>query len=470
MIQAGSDILASDLVHMRKLILTAAENLTAGDRVGISNMLNGYCARAKTVSRSLTITPNVEDTGVFPKTIVIGTDKYLLVYREDGTSNLKAVVATVNRSNMASPFTFGTVVTITTTQVTAAIYTDVLFDVCQLDTDKFAVAYNESGATTITRLVIATVSGTTITLGTAVNYDSSANAVQGVAIGQISTNKAVVAIGKTTNYRTLCFTASGTVATIGASAALHANLNGTNLRVVVVATDKFCVSNDNAGYMQCGTISGTTITLGTNVQYDSSATADVNTHALWSPASNVICVSYLRGGSKNFICATISGTTLTFGSRLDSGNTASGNVLNVSASVFYSTSANGGVSQYGISGTTLTLTKVLAQQVHGGGARGGFMNFGTYWILLNHGLTTVTYFIQGMSNNFIGIAQSTVSKDATVEVIIAGIDSKQSGLSAGMKYLVDTGGALTQIIDNNTVNTLDDADVVLAINATEIKL
>lgn len=468
MIGAGNDILASDLYHIRKVVLTAAENLTAGDRVGISNALDLYCARANTTSRSLTITPNVKDnsTGNY-KTLVVGTDKYLLAYMETGTNNLKVVAITINRANMASPFTVGTPVTVTTTQV-AGSYTATLFDACQLNTDKFAVAYNESGAATITRLVIATISGTTITLGTPVNYDSSTNNVTSIAIGQISTDKAVVAITKTTNYRALCFTASGTVATIGSSAAMNANLNGTNIRVIVVATDKFCVSNDNGGYMQCGTISGTTITFGTAVQYDSNSTADADRHALWSPASNVVCVSYFRtAATRYFICATISGTTLSFGTAFDSGYTSSGVILNVSSSVFYAR-AGGGIRQYGLSGTTITETKNLIDRLDTGAARGGFLSFGTYWMLIGHGGTTASYFIQGMSNNYIGIAQSTVSKDATVEVMLQGIDANQSGLVAGMVYLVDVGGALTQIADNNTINTLDDLHIVKAISATQI--
>lgn len=468
MIAAGSDILATDLVHIRKVIMTAAENLTAGDRVGISNVLDLYCARANTVSRSLTVTPDVKDNATgLSKTIVVGTDKYLLAYVETGTNTLKVVAISINRANMASPFTVGTPVTVTTTQV-AGSYSQSLYDVCQLDTDKFAVAYTESGATTVTRLVIATISGTTITLGTAVNFDSSANALTGLGMGQTGTNKAVVAIGKATNYRAVCFTASGTVATIGTAAALHANMSDTSMAVVGVGTDKFCVSNADLGYMQCGTISGTTITLGTHVQYDSNAAPDVNTHSLWSPASNVVCVSYQRSGNKYFICATISGTTLTFGTAFDSGNTGAGVVLNVSSSVFYSTGGSSALRQYGISGTTITETKVLAQGIVGGGARGGFLNFGTYWVILGHGGTSVSYFILGMSNNFIGIAQSTVSKDATVEVMLEGIDANQSGLVPGLKYLVGTGGALTQIGNDTTINTLDDLDVVKAISATQI--
>ncbi len=60
----------------------------------------------------------------------------------------------------------------------------------------------------------------------------------------------------------------------------------------------------------------------------------------------------------------------------------------------------------------------------------------TYALLLFWDVTNnITYaWIQGMSNNFIGVVQSTVSYGGSVSVLVSGQDGNQSGLVAGLLY------------------------------------
>lgn len=444
----------------------AAEDMTIGTPVGISNLLDGYISPAATLEYSKTITANAELDKV--QTISISTDKILMVYDETSTTNLKAVVGTINRASPGNGFTFGSIQTITTTQTTGPKQ----FDICKLDTDKFAIVYNESGATANTRLVIATVSGTTITLGTPVNLDTSANAVTGLAMCQDGTNKAFVAISKNVNQRAYCFTASGTVATIGSAAAIDLSVNDNQNSMALVATDKFVISDPNSGYAQCGTASGTTITMGTAVQYDAAATGLITCHDIMSPASNVVVIRYATASTR-VICATIATRTLTFGAAVVlNAAQSNGALYPVSSSSFYSygsAATDKAITLVTISGNTLTNAGAITQAIFpsSGASLRNFINMGTYFLLSQLNGTTHIYFIQGMSNNFIGIIQATVTQGNGVSILTSGTDSHQSNLQPGASYLVQN-GTFSFVSSTSTVNSLDDVNIVKALSATQV--
>lgn len=449
---------------------TAVENLSVGTPVGISNTMDSYVGRAKTGGSSVAVSPSLTNTGgVLASQCVINTDKFVYVYHENGGSNLKAIIGTIDRSNTASPFTWGSAATITST-IVSGTYGVQTYKACKIDTDKFAVVYVESGATTVTKMVIATVSGTTITLGSAVTVDSSTNAVSGVTVCQIATDKGVVAIGKATNQRAYAFTVSGTVPTFGASAAMDANLGGatTDLASRKINTDKFVIVNSNAGYAQVGTISGVTITFGTAASYISSPTAYAQYTDVISIANDSFIVSCQKGTATNITACTVSGTTITAGTPIDPGlGNTSVAMLPLSSSTFY---VFGGVKLfiYSVSGTVITLSSTVISKINTNSQRESMLDFTTYWMNFTSSTGTGTYFIKGMSNNFIGFVQSNALKDATVSVLLSGVDTHQTSLIAGKRYLVNA-GALTAVDSDVTVNTLDDIDVVTALSATEVK-
>ena len=113
------------------------------------------------------------------------------------------------------------------------------------------------------------------------------------------------------------------------------------------------------------------------------------------------------------------------------------------------------------SGTTLTLNSTSIKEFTSASFDTCLLLDNNYPIAIKETATTVTVWIYGMSNNFIGFAQSTVSAGQQVAVAYRGIDANQSGLTAGAAYL-PTGGAL--VITDNIFTT----NTIKAISATEV--
>ena len=484
---AGEQLLAADLnanfteVATSKITVTAAETLVAGDKVGLANLYDGYVSKANSYVLSQTTTASVG--GGTNKAVKISTDKVAILYMDNSSVNLsKVVIATIgstfSSAGSGNAFTFGTVQTVTTTNVAGPV-----FDICPLGTDKFAVVYAETGAPTVTRLVGATVSGTTITLGTPINLDSAANNVTGVAICQDGTDKCVVSIGKATaNQRAIGVTFSGTVPTGGAAAGLDAGFVGAqNLMNVLVGTDKFVVVDSALGKAQCGTLSGTTITLG-SVATTITASSNSAYDQLVSPATNVFAYRFYdsTAGQIGMYAATISTRTITFGTKLNitPKNGQQGGLYVNSASEIYcsvdtSTTAKLGIKTIGLSGNTLTDNGYVAQRITDGTSSfySFFVDMGTYWLTLGwSAATTFKYFIKGMSNNFVGIAQGAAAKGASVSVLLKGTDANQSGLKSGCIYQITAGGVLTQASSFTVADNMDEQWWVIAYSATQIIL
>jgi hypothetical protein len=451
----------------------ADENLTIGQPVGISNYVTGLkVARAlRKTGTSLTLgfTQN-ETLDSSSKFCPIGGDKFVYVNSQASDDSLYATVFSVNTSTKT--ITAGTS-SAGTADITAPIYC-----VSKLDTDKFVVFYVEDASTTIIKYRVGTVSGTTITWGTATTFVTGASAIYtGMPLTSdfISTDKGIMVYKcvTETNGRAVAFTASGTVLTVGTGVAMGTNTDTADTTLVkTIATDKFVIATP--AYVQIGTLSGTTITLGTEVAYGGATSTAYDYFDVRSPASNVIAIVY-RGVSslQDMIVATVSGTVPTFGTAVSSGESISGASGGIycesSTSILTNTYGGGGTSKimkYTLSGNTLTLVGAVCWGYGATPYKMISMDNGYYVSPDTVGSTSFNYTIQGMSNNFVGIAQGTVSKGASIVVITGGIDSNQSGLIAGGQYLVSSSG-LTFSYSLGTMNTVDDK-YLLALSATQV--
>jgi hypothetical protein len=163
----------------------------------------------------------------------------------------------------------------------------------------------------------------------------------------------------------------------------------------------------------------------------------------------------------------VSGTVPTAGATLASISTSdAGGIYAASATQLYifGSSDSLGTLSITLSGTTLTNAGLVLGSV-----------VATYVFALDAGYAigvdptgdNVNCWVQGMSQNFIGFAQSTVSRGASVQVKINGIDSNQTGLTGGSQYLV-ANGLLTAVYDSIATTTLDDLYLVQALSATEV--
>jgi len=468
-IAAGEDILVEDLFHIRKITCVADEDLTAGNPVGISNYVTGLkVARALRPITPATISYTVNSSlerqnQSFP----IGGDKFIFLNSNTGTDTLYATVGTITPSTKA--VSLGTSVAVTADETTP------FYVGCKLDTDKFIVFYLEDASTTIIKYRIGTVSGTTITFGSAATFATGATAISSLVCDQISTDKGIIFYGAATviNSRLIAFTASGTVATAGTPLAIGTTIDNEVQYPMIrkVATDKFIIACDSgntaSNYCQIGTLSGTTITLGTETVF--SANDDFGnssyTMKIVSPSDNVVIIIHSKAGSGigETVVGTISGTTPTFGTPVAGSQYDIGLYSPSSSSFFVGNGVQRFVTGYTFSGTTITSIGIV-----------NYVQDTQCYIKMDNGYyvgveatgTTLNVHIEGMSNNFIGIAQSTVSKGASVDVLVEGIDANQSALIPGGNYLVSSAG-LTLQSSSATLNTVNDS-YVLALSATQI--
>lgn len=448
---------------------TAMENLTAGDKVGISNFTGG-------VSRTGTLGYFTESSFTAPSspgghsTIQVATDKILTIYEDQISNDLLAIVSIVDRTDLQNALSFSSPVTISTNVTVGTLYG---YYACKLDTDKVLIVYTDPADGKKITCVVGTISGTTLTLGTPQLIDTTAAGTSQIQIwaAQIGTDKAVITymavVSGTPTSKTVALTVSGTVATIGTPVSLNASLSDQFNRVVKVATDKFAVMNKN--YLQVGTISGTTITLGTAVQTFATggSGSELANSILVSPDTNVVVIAENVGSSTyKAIACTISGTTITAGTAVTLAGTTTGALYAVSTSELHVGSGTSTYSKLTLSGTTLTntgvITKIyLAEKI---------VDMSGYFLVLEPiASNPVRYSLSGYTNNFVGIVQANATRGNPVSVVYKGIDINQSGLIAGSYYTIGDGGTLTfTATDTANLDTIPEQTRVLAVSDTEI--
>lgn len=464
---SGTTITASGTVLNK--ILTANEDLTAGQTVGISNNISGdKVSRANRFNQA--ITSNASNTGTLTPSnpnhsCPIGGDKFAFIVEQTSDDGLYVAVGSVNTNTLTT--SLGTAVAVTTDIASTAT-------ICKLDTDKFIVLYQEDASSTIIKYRIGTVSGTAITLGSAATFATAGSAFTSLSSDYLSTDKAVMFYGCSpthTDSRVIVFTTSGTtVSATGTPASIGTSIdNDVSVpRIKKTDTDTFILVTAS-GYAQAGTcIGGTTITFGSNTQFSSSTAGTTYGNNVAVLASGLVVISFeLTSDAVEYIAGTLSGTTLSFGTPV-AGSTSSFPIYSDSSSSFLATNTSGTIStrRYTVSGTAITLDKTVILGMQ------NYQNFipmdNSYYVLIATATTTVNINVQGMSNNFLGIAQATVSKGQTVSVLYSGEDTNQTGLVAGGIYEPDGTGSLSLVSSTSTSFVAGKQPKLKAINSTTI--
>lgn len=329
---------------------TAAQDLTAGQAVGISLFGSGVAKAFQ--SSSLTSSCDVATGQTLTQTQLVITpisgDKFIVIYEITNTT-LRAVVATVNRSTMA--VSLGTAVSLTTDSYKIEGGT---VDACTIDTDKFVVSYVSSADTTITKAVVCTVSGTTITVGTPQTIKDYASGTMSVtALCKLDTNKfAYHNNNGSVNQEVFACTVSGTVITIGTAVACGANIVD-GVMVAQLTTDKF-VAYSVGEYVQVYTVSGTTITAGT--QQSIALSGGDGTWGKYDIVSHTTNAFVVKAGNYYKAC-TVSGTVVTAGTEVaDAGDYGFLRVVDSTNVVAWGNNSTV-ITNLAISGTTITSTK-----------------------------------------------------------------------------------------------------------------
>lgn len=269
-----------------------------------------------------------------------------------------AVVGTVSGSSIS----FGTPV------VFESANTSWIASTYDSASSKVVVAYSDAGNSDYATAVVGTVSGTSISFGTPVVFQTSRPNYT-TATFDSSNNKVVIAYqdNLNSNYGTVVVgTVSGTSISFGTPAVFNAGTTyylaltfDSNANKVVLAYRDG--NNGNAGTARVGTVSGSSISFGSAAVFQSlssnymAATFDSN--------SNKVFIYYYRTGSSDGVVGTVSGTSISFGTPVSFGTTqtslASATFDSNLNKVFVAYKDNGN-SNYGtvvngtISGTTVT--------------------------------------------------------------------------------------------------------------------
>lgn len=384
--------------------------------------------------------------------------------------NGECVVGTVSGNTIS----FGTPVVYSSGSST--YYNSVVFDSLN---DKIVIAY--AGASFYGTAIVGTVSGTSISFGSPTIFQSSTSEYLSATFDSNS-NKVVVAWKDSGNSGTgtsIVGTVSGTGISFGSTSVYNAGNTDwvtttfdSNLNKVVIAYRD--IGNSLYGTAIIGTVSGTSISFGSEVVFNSAQVR--HNFATFDSNSNKVVIAYRDEGNSSYgtaIVGTVSGTSISFGSEV---------VYETAASEYISSSFDSnsnkviiayndaGNSDYGtvvvgtVSGTSISFdTPVVFEE--------GDTRYITTVFDSNENKVAITYadssnlaygtsvvydFLSAdrplTSENFIGFAQSGFPDTGNAVIDSKGaINDKQSGLTPGQAYYVQTDGTLSTTADNPSV-------------------
>ncbi len=240
--------------------------------------------------------------------------KVVIAYADGGNSNYgTAVVGTVsgNSISFGSPVVFNAG---GTTQI------HITFD---SSNNKVVICYKNDAATENGTAIVGTVSGTSISFGSAAEFETSDAGNQGI-IFDSNSNRVVIIYkdGDNSNYGTaIVCTISGTsisfnTPVVFASTNLQrpgVGFDSTNNKIVIAYQD---VGNSNKGTAIVGTVSGTSISFGSSVVFDSGALGSTDPAVVYDTNAQKIVIVYQDEYDSyvgSAIVGTVSGTSISFG-------------------------------------------------------------------------------------------------------------------------------------------------------------
>ena len=244
-------------------------------------------------------------------------NKVVGFFKDIGDSNvMKSIVGTVSGTSIS----FGSVANVSTAGADNAAAT---FDT---NSNKVVVAFTDSNNSGYGTARVGTVSGTSISFGTAVVYTSAeANHEADSITFDSSNNRVVIAYtlsSGTNRGNAIVGTVSGTDISFGTQVAFNANFSSaqtatfdtSNNKVVIAFQDS---SNSDQGTAVVGTVdsSDNSISFGSEAIFNAAGTDNIS--STFDNTNNTVLVSYRDAGDNNngtIVVGTVSGTSISFGS------------------------------------------------------------------------------------------------------------------------------------------------------------
>ena len=361
----------------------------------------------------------------------VGSGKVVVAYQQGGSPYYgKARVGTISGNSIS----FGSEVTFESGN---ASNIGMAYD---SSNDRVVIAYRDGGNSNYGTAVVGTVSGTSISFGTPVVFES-AGIYYASATYDSANGKVVIAYRDTGNsdYGTaIVGTVSGTSISFGSAAVFESGqanyitstYDSTNQKVIIAYGDW---GNNSYGTAVVGTVSGTSISFGTPVVYETSQSAF--NAAVYDSAKKKVVIAYRDGNNSSYgtaIVGTVSGTSISFGTPV----------------VFESAQSNYQVAAY-----DSTNEKVVIAYYDAGNS-----DYGTAVVFSSNTLATNL-----TANNFIGFSDDNYTNGQTAKIQIAGsVDDAQTGLTTARTHYVQNDGSLSTTAGNPSV------EAGTAVSATKI--
>ena len=239
-------------------------------------------------------------------------NKVVIAYKDEGNSSYgTAVVGTVSGTSISfgAPVVFDS----TRSDISSATYDST--------NNKVVIAYKDVDNSNRATAVVGTVSGTSISFGTPVVFDSG-NLDYPSATFDSANGKVVIAYkdGDNNSYGTaIVGTVSGTSISFGTpvvfesanSSWMSAVYDSSNQKIVIAYKDS---ANSSYGTAVVGTVSGTSISFGTPVVFESAEAEFIS--AAYDSSNEKVVIAYRDNGNSFYgtaIVGTVSGTTISFG-------------------------------------------------------------------------------------------------------------------------------------------------------------
>ena len=397
--------------------------------------------------------------------------KVVISYNDAGNSYYgTAIVGTVDPSD--NSISYGTAV------VFESASTSPIKSTFDSSNNKIVIAYNDGGNSNYGTAIVGTVSGTSISFGSPTVYES-ANSPQPSIAFDANAGKVVIVYsdnGNGDDGTAIVGTVSGTSISFGSASVYETS--GTSLNVVVYdanAQKVVIAYKDNAtfyGAARVGTVSGTSISFGTEVVFESATIGHLS--GGYDSSAQKVVFSYQDGGNSDYgtsIVGTVSGTDISFGTAVvfesaDSRVTSTTYDSNAQKVVVaYRDDGNSGkvtVAEGTVSGTSITFaTPVIVEEGNSQYVSSAYDSNANRTVIAyrdggNSDYGTAVVFAAASNNltseNFIGFAENDCTDNGVATIQLGGsVNDKQTSLTAGQTYFVQGDGTIGLTADSPSV-------------------
>ncbi len=419
---------------------TAGAAISAGDLVSIKTngtiqTSSGETSGIVTISGS---TPEPEGLTRMSSAFN-GTDKIVIVYHEHA-NNIVAYVGTITNGTSLS---WGS-------KVTVASSNKEIPDVCyDSNAGKFLVVWRNTASSNQGEAAVGTVSGTSISFGSTVVYDSGGVSNVNVRYDDNAQKSMILYRNATTSVKAVVATISGTSVSFGTALTLQNSdsVAGAGLSLVYDNNaNKFVALYGMSSELRALTltISGTSITYGSNHNIDTQYPYYSQAH--FNKTENRVVAVWYRDSSPTgwvAVAGSISGTSFSTGT-IWSGNIGGpSNGYDETAQKSYTFTDGGLYREFAFSGNNVSVLASPTRNYAPGGLGSTIysLGFDSYagpklnFFLWEYATLVSTKLESAEVLPWVGIAAENISNGATGKVTVAGgINTSVSGLTAGLTY------------------------------------